>query len=480
MKHATNQFLLLDTRIVSATENLSMTLGRVEKCSANPLFVEEYFANPPKKWEVRYDNLYPNVIYDEKERLYKLWYNIFIGGPQSGETPLDKRHGTPYTGGKVKDGLLYATSKDGVSWSKPNLGLIPFDGADANNIVMSTESHGIHGVGVLRDVQDPDPARLYKAFFRDSKARRMAVAFSADGLHWDDTVQWPEHDAVGDTHNNTIRMDDSSYVGITRGWTGEKGNRLRMVLRTESSDFIHWSDPANVFQGKDAHDQIYSMPIFRHGNLYLGLPAMFHKGDPGALDWDTVDTELAWSPDTISWNRVCHGEALIPRGEGSYPTGEYDCGCIYAAAPILVGDTHHIYYGGSNGLHNNWREGSFCLATLPRDRFAGYSAQGPAGASAASDAGRLTTTPFRLDGAQITINVDVPTGASARAGIVGSEGRPIPGFGLDDCIPMREGGLDVAPPWKKDIDELVGRDISLIIEIAGATLYGISGQIRFE
>ena len=47
-------------------------------------------------------------------------------------------------------------------------------------------------------------------------------------------------------------------------------------------------------RGADAHDQIYSMPICRYGDLYIGLPSIFHKGDAKQPpDWDMVDTELA-------------------------------------------------------------------------------------------------------------------------------------------------------------------------------------------
>ncbi|MCE2473454.1 MAG: hypothetical protein J4G18_16485, partial [Anaerolineae bacterium] len=153
-----------------------------------------------------------------------------------------------------------------------------------------------------------------------------------------------------------------------------------------------------ILRGADAHDQIYSMPIARYGDLYLGLPAIFHKGDESAADWDRVDTELAISADTLHWRRICPGQALIPRGAGSYPDGEHDCGCIYAAAPIVQGDKVLLYYGGSNGLHNDWREGSFNLATLPLDRFAGYRSLARPGKAL------LTTTPLRLNGADITLN----------------------------------------------------------------------------
>ena len=461
-----DRFLLLDDRFVAETENLKLELGRPKKSPRNPLFSEEFFADPPKRWEARYDNLYPNVIYDAEAGLFKLWYNAFI---RDADTPLDERPHRPYDveEGRV-DGLLYAVSHDGLSWTKPNLGLVPFEGSTDNNIVISSDTRGIHGVGVLEDPADPLPVRRYKAFFRSIPGRRMAVAFSSDGLHWGESVLWPEHNVVGDTHNNAIWSPDlGRYVGITRGWVGSADERVRMVPRTESEDFVHWSDPVNVFQGKDTHDQIYSMPVFRVGGSYLGLPAIFHKGDQDAADWDTVDTELAWSPDTVSWHRVNPGEPLIPRGEGSYPDGAYDCGCIYAAAALLVGDTHYLYYGGSNGLHNGWREGSFDLATLPRDRFAGYAA--------GRDPGRLTTAPLALGEGGIAVNVAISEGGSLRAGILGEAGCCLEGFGLEACDPIIEGGLDAAVSWQGRPGALGGRSVQLVFSFQGATLFALAG-----
>src|SRR5262249_4910782 len=140
---------------------------------------------------------------------------------------------------------------------------------------------------------------------------------------------------MGDTHNNVLWAPTlQKYVLITRMWRQEP--RQRLVGRAESIDFRHWSESSPSFEGRNADDQIYAMPTFTHGDLYLGLPMIFHAST------DTVDCELAWSPDTIHWQRICSGTPLIPRG----PAGSYDSGCIYAAAtPIVLGNEIRLYYG---------------------------------------------------------------------------------------------------------------------------------------
>ena len=330
---------------------------------------------------------------------------------------------------------------------------------------MRRAGHGIHAGGVLKDLREPDPARRYKFLHLNAEAGRMASCFSADGLNWSQPLLWPRHDAVGDCHNNAIWAPElERYVGITRGWA----DGIRTVLRSESTDFHNWSRPVEIMRGAHAHDQIYSLPICAYGDLYIGLPSLFHKGDSAAADWDCVDTELAYSADSVNWERICPGQPLIPRGAGRYPQGDCDCGCIYAAAPLLRGDKIYIYYGGSNGLHNNWREGSLNLATLDRDRFAGYVA--------ADGAARLETTSLPLDAAALTLNAEVEAGGWIRAGLLEGDGAAIEGFGLDDCLPLEEGGLNCALSWRGDraLPETRG-PLRIVFEWRRAKLYALSG-----
>lgn len=458
--------LLLDPRLVASTINAKLELGPIKKHAANPLFGEDYFADPPKLWEARLDNVYPNVIYDEDDGLFKCWYKSFIYDQPSNKTALAQRPSQPYGQGAREEGLLYAVSADGIHWEKPALGLIDFEGSSANNLVMRRDTHGLHAGGVLKDNREPDPARTYKFIHLNASAGRMASCISADGLRWSEPVLWNEHDAVGDCHNNAIWSPElERYVCITRGWS----EGIRTVLRSESDDFVNWSEPVEIMRGVDAHDQIYSLPICRYGDLYIGLPSVFHKGNEGAANWDTVDTELAISVDSVNWERLCPGEALIPRGDGEYPDGAYDCGCVYAAAPFIHEGAIRLYYGGSNGLHNNWREGSLNLATLEIDRFAGYAPADESGCAI------VQTNPIRLTGERTTLNAEVQPGGSVRAKLIDAGGTEVSGFGYDDCVPITQGSLNCELRWReRDITELAGEAIRLAFEFQKAKLYALN------
>ena len=139
------------------------------------------------------------------------------------------------------------------------------------------------------------------------------------------------------------------------------------MARTSSEDFINWRPCEVVLEGTDPRYQTYAMPVFFHGGIYLGLVAIHDQ------EADRVWTELTWSPDTTKWHRVLPGTPLIPNAPGR--EGDYDWGCVYAAAcPVFLEDEIRLYYGGSDGHHSSWRNGFFCLATLRPDGFAGYKA----------------------------------------------------------------------------------------------------------
>src|SRR5690606_35873298 len=124
-------------------DNAKLSVNQVQKDTTNnPLFKEEFFANPPKLWEVRYDNGYPNVFYDEEQQIYRCYYTLFTGDEESETTPLAERPNKQYMAESERvTSFCYAYSKDGIHWTKPDLGLVEFQGNRNNNIIMRN-AHG--------------------------------------------------------------------------------------------------------------------------------------------------------------------------------------------------------------------------------------------------------------------------------------------------------------------------------------------------
>ncbi|MCC6588715.1 MAG: hypothetical protein IT168_18610 [Bryobacterales bacterium] len=433
--------LFLDSHVVDRVQRASLRVGVVTKDSRNPLFVED------RPWEARYDNVYANVIRDRSDDLYKCWYSPFIVDPSVRDTPRSERSRIPYKPGRQREmGVCYATSKDGLSWEKPALGLIDFDGSTQNNLVI----RGPHGAGVFRDEHDADPARRYKMLLQ---GRRTSGSFSPDGLHWTSPVEFPSIAAIGDTHNNALYSKRlGRYVGITRLW--DRSVRQRLVGRTESVDFNTWTPATEILRAESGHpeNQTYAMPIFEYRDLFLGLLIIFHTPS------DTVHCELAWSADSNTWNRVEPGTPLIPKG----PAGSPDSGCVYAAAtPVVLDNEIRLYYGASNGPHTGWRDGSLCLARMRPDGFACLESNG-------SESAEIVTRPVRING-DLRLNVDASRG-QVRVGILDAQG-----FSVDTAVPITADSIDHVCRWRKaDLRKLRGREVRLVIELRSSRVYSFS------
>ena len=84
----------------------------------------------------------------------------------------------------------YAESDDGLTWTKPELGLVEHRGSRRNNLVdIGGQPWGVINLKVIRDAADPDPARRYKmtthVYFRHhTRLGTLLPLVSADGLRW--------------------------------------------------------------------------------------------------------------------------------------------------------------------------------------------------------------------------------------------------------------------------------------------------------
>ena len=448
-----DQYYLFDHRILEHVENAFLSLGTVTKDPHNPLFVAD------RPWEAWLDNLYGTILYDEEERLFRLWYSPFLyhkfvpGGNLNEE-------------GRNESGLCYAFSEDGIKWTKPELGLVDFEGSRKNNLVMRK----VHGVGVFRDTHEEDPARRYKMFFKSHGANRKSpdyrlpagAAHSPDGIHWteDGQVDLPRWFGMwGDTHNNGLWDEKlQRYVLYTRTWTDIPGERTRVVARMESRDFRSWSRPVDILRElpeERGHREVYAVPSFQRDGLTMGFIMMFNT-DEG--NW-TVDCELGWSPDTWNWYRICPGQSIIPRG----PAGSCDFGTIYAVqGPIFRDEEILIYYGGFETPHKGYRKGSLCLARLGPDRWAGYEPRDD------HTPGLITTNPIRWTGKRLQVSADCREGGFLKAAIVGSGDRC-----FRKCKPMSGEVTRRSIEWNDDenLSPAEGDTVQLQFQLSRAKLY---------
>src|SRR6185503_10107187 len=108
--------LFVDDHLIAST-NLKRVIHAATKYEYNPILL------PVKPWEGQYTLLYGTVIRDEQEGIFKAWYSTMNHFRYEKNVFPESTY------------LCYATSRDGLRWDKPALGLIDYRGSKENNIV---------------------------------------------------------------------------------------------------------------------------------------------------------------------------------------------------------------------------------------------------------------------------------------------------------------------------------------------------------
>ena len=178
---------------------------------------------------------------------------------------------------------------------------------------------------------------------------------------------------------------------------------------------------------------------------------------------DRQHVELAWSPDSIQWNRIRPGTPLIPNGPEE---GDYDWGWIFAVEPTFLEDEVRLYYAGCNNNFFDWRDTYLCLgsvrpASVRPGHFAGYEP------NEAGKAGIVVTQPVIYCGRQLRLNA-TSTAGSIRVEVVDQQGRT-----LQDCRSITGDFIDAPATWVSDksLSASRGKLITLWFKISDAKLY---------
>ena len=323
-------------------------MNQPEKYHANPVL------QPEHPWESGVVHHQGTVLYDDQEGIFKFWYHA---RPDFKERPW---HIDGVRFGGYRSFLCYATSRDGVTWQRPKLGQVDFEGSTDNNIIRIGNLNPA-GVAVLHDLDERDTNRRYKALWwehgrvetrtdglalgSDGPDDGIWVAFSPDGIHWNNYHRNPVLSVYSDTGHYVI-YDRAAGRYITYGRFGFD----RTLARTESTDFLHWTNPRLVLEpdgleltGRPPATQFYGMTVDTYEGMHLGGLWVYKPGTGG-----TIDTQLTTSYDGVHWQRVADRQTFMPLG----PSDGWDNGMVRPAGHFIVRDRDIcIFYGMVNGPH---------------------------------------------------------------------------------------------------------------------------------
>jgi hypothetical protein len=239
--------------------------------------------------------------------------------------------------------FCYASSKDGVQWEKPSLGITDYDGNTNNNILAAGYNIGC----VFLDAKAP-PAQRFKAVAIREVGGQWWVygGTSANGIRWT-WLDRPMLKKNSDTANVCI-PDGDIYRLYVRMWSGASiYTGHRMVGYSESPTFGPFPDPTMILK-PDKNDpgdlHFYNSAATKlRGGLYLMLPSGLFTND------GKVFVYAAFSRNGKLFHRLGR-TPLLTTGNGFDAKGVYvGPGAVPGAKP----GTYWFYYVGTTVPHDD-------------------------------------------------------------------------------------------------------------------------------
>ena len=414
------------------------------------------------------------------------------------------------------DYLAVYTSKDGVHFTQPDAGNGVYHGR--RNIVIADEVGGLGNPFI-----DPQaPSQEHWKYFSGTDRRGVYLWTSPDGYRWTRLRTASVPFRAGSQSATFYDDQRQTYVSYHRS----DALKLRSSVRTEQKDLGVAIDYHSLTQQDyEALDKRYPLekplPWFldngplTSGGFGMEFPHAFDPEpmDPPGLDFYlTKATKYPWAPDTYLAFPVAYfqyevgpearralGRAEVGRGSGSLetqiavsrdgldwkrtPRPAYvgiglhegrDVKTAYIAhGMVRRGEEIWQYYFGETQYHSALKRsederGVYRLV----QRLDGFiSLDSPYDHEI-----EVTTKPLVFQGDRLKLNIDTDAAGYAQVGFVDASGKPIPGFGVDDCMYINGDFISEDVAWLnkgRDVSALAGRVVRLVFRMRGSKLYSM-------
>ncbi|MEL7186794.1 MAG: hypothetical protein AAFN50_10255, partial [Pseudomonadota bacterium] len=206
--------------------------------------------------------------------------------------------------------VCLAKSKDGRNWEKPDLGLVDYNGSKRNNLVDMGDDMHVQACVIFHEPDDPEPNKRFKMAFETRKhGSKFSVAYSADGLTWQETTNNPV--AGWFEMGGGTKLNGCYYVA---GQGGSHGVGIRQLVTTASYDFEHWLEatcsglrrgersPTPPMAGKNTGEQVHlGAALWNRGNVVIGFYGKWNGHPSNDRRMLTMDLGLAISNDALHY-----------------------------------------------------------------------------------------------------------------------------------------------------------------------------------
>jgi hypothetical protein len=350
--------------------------------------------------------------------------------------------------------ICYATSRDGVTWDKPNLGLVELDGSKENNVCALDAPTLWSTCALLHEPEAPDPNRRYKLAYeaRYDGRNMFCVAFSPDGLRWTPSARNPVGPFI--EMSGIAKFRGLYYVNGQPRFDSHGQALVRRLATFVSADFEHWSpcaalgldrsgDRTGPSTDADLHafEEIHlGAALWNRGNVLLGIYGMWHGHPSGERRMVTMDLGLALSHDAIHFYEPIRDFKFIPaREQPESPLG-VGPSLMQGQGMENVGDRTLYWYSLWRGTPGS----GVRMVSWERDRLGflqPFHSQNP----------RSISCPIQItaDAAKVTVNVSgLGQHTQLRIDLVDEGFRPIPGCSCADAALVTENGFAVPVCWR--------------------------------
>ena len=389
----------------------------------------------------------------------------------------------------------YAESRDGLHWTRPNLGLVSLGGVTENNIIMDERYGILDNFFAFKDENPNCPeTEKYKAVVR-RKTGQPGLAndslwcyVSADAIHFEEG--WMIHSCGAFDTLNTAMWDarDRKYRCWFRGfhdptdWCITAGKRD--IRYMESTDFKNWSEEVRIDINSPYDFQLYTNNMGRYDradSIFVGFPTRYFERKEWNDNYEQLcgkenrklrmqneariglaitDCMFMTSRDGVAWERFDE-EAFV--GGGSENGINWVYGDSYPAYGMIETKAENgegelsIYIPEGHWSHTPtklWRY------TIRLDGFASFRS--------GYEQKKLVTKPFTFEGEQLEINFRTSAAGGVYINFLDEEGNRLAGyesceyFGDTTCRKIN---------FEKSLSELNGKTVRMEILLSDADIY---------
>jgi hypothetical protein len=402
--------------------------------------------------------------------------------------------------------LCVATSTDGITWTKPDLGLVEYAGRRDTNILCDEEKRPLLVAPWLDTRPGVPAAERIKAFYAESITgkrqtfmfdpqglKRLVMLASADGLRFRRLDPQPRIEC--DLPNafdggNTMFWSEAEqryvfyfrwYDGDYRLIDGKLGKGYRSVARMTSADFLSWTKAEPMDFGDTPRQQIYTnntQPYCRAPHIYLA-PAARLMQDRRAISDDEAE-EIGLQ--TLANHRYagdCADAVLLTARAGSTRYDREFLEAFIRPGLGLANWTSRSNFPVTGILSDGPDRVMMFVQRRPMqpawhiERLV-FRTDGFASVNAGWKGGSMLTKPLTFAGKALEINYRTSAAGSVRVEIQDADGHPFPGFAAADCPEIIGDQIDRIVTWSgSDLAALAGRPVRLRFELRDADLYSI-------